>query len=730
MINITKITNLQLPFEIEEGESIIVPQYNNYYDAGGWLTFLSVGAIQFPEGEQEPEPVVKTLEIDLAEALFGEAISRTLKVDFRSITFGGEVTKTLEIDLWSITFGEEASSSSSSLSSSSLSSSSVSSSSSSLSSSSSSLSSSSVSSSSSSLSSSSSSSSSSVSSSSSSSVSSSSSSVSSSSSSSVSSSSSSSVSSSSSSSVSSSSSSVSSSSSSTPPASSSSSSVSSSSSNSSSSSGISWLSGWSYRKKINITGQSGAGTNYPVKFFVGATSSATGEDFDLEGNSSIFPSGVNNSGDIRFTDYDGSTELDFYVEDVISSGSTAVAAIWVEISDDLNSDTYVYCYYGNSGASNASNGSNTFTWFDDFSDNSIDANYNVRGYNGWSEAGGILTYDGNTGDPNALTIDNITYDYDYEIRGKFRVRVWANNEQARIGFGMRTNTSGQGFKGLAHNNNGTLERAILHDGIAWNNSAAFTWSLNTWYHLAFYVVIGGSTRWLYEKDWADGALEPGSWTLTSTTTNTTAQGTQPCIAGASADATFEGDYNDVIVRKRIDTEPAFSLAGSEEAAWSSSSSSVSSSSSLSSSSLSSSSVSSSSSSLSSSSSSLSSSSVSSSSSSLSSSSSSLSSSSVSSSFSSSSISSSRSSLSSSSISSSLSSSSSSLSSSSSSRSSSSSLSSSSSSTFIGSSSSSSLSSSSSTFIKTYKFLTIMSKDDKTRFLTITDKNGEIRFLTN
>ncbi|KKL63191.1 hypothetical protein LCGC14_2177610, partial [marine sediment metagenome] len=41
-----------------------------------------------------------------------------------------------------------------------------------------------------------------------------------------------------------------------------------------------WLSNWGHRKKITITGQSGAGSNYQIPFFIGQNSSTIGPHFD------------------------------------------------------------------------------------------------------------------------------------------------------------------------------------------------------------------------------------------------------------------------------------------------------------------------------------------------------------------------------------------------------------------------------------------------------------------
>ncbi|RLI08459.1 hypothetical protein DRO24_01210 [Candidatus Bathyarchaeota archaeon] len=92
-----------------------------------------------------------------------------------------------------------------------------------------------------------------------------------------------------------------------------------------------WLSGYQYRKKVTISGSSGAGQNYQVKLSIGSSS---GGDFHLEGHCVDFPN------DIRFTDDDGETLLDYWIEDPTQDPIT----VWIEVKDSLDTDVDIYCY--------------------------------------------------------------------------------------------------------------------------------------------------------------------------------------------------------------------------------------------------------------------------------------------------------------------------------------------------------------------------------------------------
>ena len=115
---------------------------------------------------------------------------------------------------------------------------------------------------------------------------------------------------------------------------------------------MAWLSGWSYRKEITITGQSGAGTDYQVDFSIG---DSAGGDFHLEGHCTNFPQ------DIEVTDDDGVTLLKFWIQDLTTDPLT----MWVKVADDLGSNQTIYVYYGKSGATTNSDGTDTFiSYFD------------------------------------------------------------------------------------------------------------------------------------------------------------------------------------------------------------------------------------------------------------------------------------------------------------------------------------------------------------------------------
>ena len=116
-----------------------------------------------------------------------------------------------------------------------------------------------------------------------------------------------------------------------------------------------WLPGWLYRKPIVLTGgASGAQTAFQLAI---ATSHVTGKmlsDFD----------------DIRFTQADGTTLIDAWLEDKVDDTS---ADTWVEFPTtpaNTVEQTY-YMYYGKGDAADYWDGGATFEFFDDFEDGDV-----------------------------------------------------------------------------------------------------------------------------------------------------------------------------------------------------------------------------------------------------------------------------------------------------------------------------------------------------------------------
>lgn len=303
---------------------------------------------------------------------------------------------------------------------------------------------------------------------------------------------------------------------------------------------MAWLTGYSYRKKVTITGQGGAGTDYQVKLDIG---DSAGGDFHLEGNCVSFPD------DIRFTDNDETTELKYWIKDTAADP----IEVWVKVTDDLGSNVDIYVYYGKAADTTTSNGFDTFIVFDDFADGDYTTNKEWTVASGtWSAADFYLKKtadDGSwqyiyTGQPGANACFNFT----------FKLKDTATYQRHNVFF-MSNNTAPHG-----------------DDDYMFNIIADADW-------LQFYKTVNGSPSQLGDtKSWtADTDPHDVKITRTSagvfkvyldeveitefavTDTNLTSS---TYLVVRSRDLHMEID--NLFVRKWQATEPAYSSAGGEE----------------------------------------------------------------------------------------------------------------------------------------------------------------------
>lgn len=308
-----------------------------------------------------------------------------------------------------------------------------------------------------------------------------------------------------------------------------------------------WVSGYSYRKKITLTGQSGAGTSYQVKLLVGESSGATGENFDLESHCSNFPN------DITFTDDDGSTELYYWLEGT-PTGTTPnrLSTFWVKVTDSLETNQDIYVYYGKSSDNtDNSDGANTFVFFDDFSYTDSPTNH------GWgAPSGGTWSVDtdntlkawgGNwiyIRKPLTLTNMAITFrakiGYAADFYGtKF---IWANPGGYQLGYGAGVN-------------GGTLNTCSA-EACQGPNTINGTGTPDISWHTFEARRYNGNFETLYV------GTSQGTATENTYSTNVNLE-LIFANNGQDADSNRAAWWDDIRIRKYAATEPSFSSAGSE-----------------------------------------------------------------------------------------------------------------------------------------------------------------------
>lgn len=231
---------------------------------------------------------------------------------------------------------------------------------------------------------------------------------------------------------------------------------------------MAWLSGWDYRKSVTLSRASGATTNYQMLLLVGESSGASGEDVDCGGKC------ASDFDDLRFTNSDETTLLDYWIEEITGTTPNQLAKVWIEFDSIGTGNTTFYMYYGNSGASAVSSGANTFIFFDDFNRSDSDTVGSP-----WTETA------------NKFSINTNRLKCYTSVEGE--AIVWAQHPtwsgDTTVEAKMMISTSGYQFRfdvyGRNNNNNFSMYLnkdnacSYLNSG-GWNNTDV-TCSADTWY---------------------------------------------------------------------------------------------------------------------------------------------------------------------------------------------------------------------------------------------------------
>ena len=111
-----------------------------------------------------------------------------------------------------------------------------------------------------------------------------------------------------------------------------------------------WLEGWLYRKKVTITGASGAGVGYQMMLRV-----RRGNGNDTGNTVYVGTKCREDFGDLRFADAEGNV-----FPYAITMMTSDEAIVWIKVNVDLNYNNNIYVYYGKSDAQSLSNVDATF----------------------------------------------------------------------------------------------------------------------------------------------------------------------------------------------------------------------------------------------------------------------------------------------------------------------------------------------------------------------------------
>lgn len=295
-----------------------------------------------------------------------------------------------------------------------------------------------------------------------------------------------------------------------------------------------YLSGWSWYKIISLTGQTGAGTLYQVELDIGAS---TGGDFHLENHCTNFPQ------DIEVTDNDGTTLLDFWIEDT----SADPIKMWVEVADDLGSNQSIWVYYGKSGASTNSDIGATFIFGDDFPGTSLDTNKWDGDTGSVTVSGGIATLTGQAkrlhGKPNP------SIPYIAESRYKLQDKSVVNQITGISASAGEVNLVGY------YTHSGTVDIQNYVNSSSTIKEVGVEANLDN-YEIRKTVHVSSSDAKMYYDNTLELAM----------TTNIPSVGMNHYYRSITVPTTSNVLIDWAFIRKYNDPEPAFSSAGAEQSA--------------------------------------------------------------------------------------------------------------------------------------------------------------------
>ncbi|MHA2085839.1 MAG: DUF2341 domain-containing protein [Candidatus Thorarchaeota archaeon] len=315
-----------------------------------------------------------------------------------------------------------------------------------------------------------------------------------------------------------------------------------------------WLPGYDYRKSHAITGTSGAGTNYQVKVIVHYGSGTDGgENVYLNSNCQI------DFDDIRFTDDDGVTQLDYWIEDYVSG---EWATFWVEVADNLDTDQTIYLDYGNPIAVSESSGDDTFIMYEDWSTASwssmwIDESHDGGGTTTWYATdalhGNIAEMRGGINNAGIGMKYNLANTASTAMLGRVNIPLTSTSFQRLY---VSDGYTGIGPWAAWHSREGVEAFVISNDADVSDSLPVDSSRYGT--YQKFQITRDGTNA----KLWFDDGLGYSTAVTVSCTPDTESGNLGPYLYARDTEYALFVDY--VAVRKYISNEPAHSEWGVEE----------------------------------------------------------------------------------------------------------------------------------------------------------------------
>ena len=301
------------------------------------------------------------------------------------------------------------------------------------------------------------------------------------------------------------------------------------------------LSGWQYRKAIEINNNDPAATNVVVPYIMDSKSLL------VEGKMLL------NGSDIRFLDQNGQN-LDYWIDPATFNSNQS--EIWIFMNDLPAGTSIIYLFYGNNEAVPISNGERIFAFFDDFSGSSINSNK----WNTCKSASGNIYQSGGelvlTSQYNEQVVITSKNEYSGDLMWEVKFSQF-NDVDVFSGF---LNAGNQGYA-MYYNQQGTMQLKIAKnaaDGCLILNSQAPSPNATDAYEVEGIWQFGWKEKGKQYFDWPGSLIHPAE---RNDQTHDKPVNLHPFLGITSSDGTVRIDW----VRLRSTNQPDVSFfTGSEE----------------------------------------------------------------------------------------------------------------------------------------------------------------------
>lgn len=310
-----------------------------------------------------------------------------------------------------------------------------------------------------------------------------------------------------------------------------------------------WDTDWKKRKKVEVEERESKDFDNFTALLTIAYDSDMLTDFD----------------DLRFSNEDGTIELNYWIENFTAS---TTADVWVKIIElTANENTTIYMYYNNFGASNSSNFNTAFLFADDFEDGVFTDKWTDSASSSTiSESGGKLTYRSTIAGPTLGTL-RTKQNYTDDDGGDWIVEALMQSDSSTAGdyVGMGT-ADGWGTDRDIGVNDGTTNKLFMYwftNSPIWRgaDSDGGTWTEDSWLNVGNPVTGQRLVQLIKNTTSGENMVGISGGSVAGTRVTSLGNQSMGAVIGARGDATLTVQH--IKIKRYANIEPSV-VFGAEE----------------------------------------------------------------------------------------------------------------------------------------------------------------------